>query len=139
MSTWLNAGVDPAEVAGRVGNSVEVLLTAMRIASTGGGTSPTGVTEAPGTFSGACLDRWKVESLHHVRDSTFAEDASQRRTGNAPRTMATWRNLALGTLNLNGVKKAQISLNSNACRQAPWKDHFRRQQELTQKDRERSP
>jgi predicted transposase YbfD/YdcC len=38
---------------------------------------------------------WQVEALHHVRDTTFAEDASQLRTGNAPRTMATWRNLAI--------------------------------------------
>ncbi len=27
LSTWLNAGVDPAEVAERAGNSVEVLMT----------------------------------------------------------------------------------------------------------------
>ncbi|MEV5337831.1 hypothetical protein AB0K93_05005 [Streptomyces sp. NPDC052676] len=27
LSVWLNAGVDPTEVAARVGNSVEVLLT----------------------------------------------------------------------------------------------------------------
>ncbi|MFJ2110998.1 hypothetical protein ACIOEX_03575 [Streptomyces sp. NPDC087850] len=33
-----------------------------------------------------------MEALHHVRDTTFAEDASQLRTGNAPRAMATWRN-----------------------------------------------
>ncbi|MGW5306066.1 ISAs1 family transposase [Streptomyces griseoluteus] len=32
---------------------------------------------------------WKIEALHHVRDTTFAEDASQLRTGNAPRAMAT--------------------------------------------------
>jgi hypothetical protein len=30
-------------------------------------------------------DHWKIEALHHVRDTTFAEDASQLRTGNAPR------------------------------------------------------
>ncbi|MEU1276438.1 ISAs1 family transposase, partial [Streptomyces sp. NPDC005799] len=28
-------------------------------------------------------DHWKTEALHHVRDTTFAEDASQLRTGNA--------------------------------------------------------
>jgi hypothetical protein len=27
LSTWLNAGVDPTEVAARAGNSVEVLLS----------------------------------------------------------------------------------------------------------------
>lgn len=41
-------------------------------------------------------DHWKTEALHHVRDTTFAEDDSQLRTGNAPRAMATWRNLAIG-------------------------------------------
>ncbi|MFF6995235.1 ISAs1 family transposase [Streptomyces sp. NPDC008313] len=47
---------------------------------------------------------WPVEDLHHVRDVTFAEDASQPRTGNAPRTMATCRNLAIGALRLAGVR-----------------------------------
>ncbi|MGV9563867.1 hypothetical protein [Streptomyces sp. NPDC003480] len=48
-------------------------------------------------------DHWKIEALHHVRDTTFAEDASQLRSGNAPRAMATWRNLAIGVLKLAGV------------------------------------
>jgi len=40
---------------------------------------------------------WRIEnSLHWVRDVTFGEDASRIRTGNAPRTMATLRNLAIG-------------------------------------------
>ncbi|WP_369280648.1 transposase [Streptomyces bobili] len=47
---------------------------------------------------------WKIEALHHVRDTAFAEDASQLRTGNAPRAMATWRNLAVGALRLSGAK-----------------------------------
>ncbi|MFF6881112.1 hypothetical protein ACFY9S_38270 [Streptomyces sp. NPDC012474] len=38
----------------------------------------------------------QVEALHHVRDTTFTEDASQLRSGNAPRTMAAWRNLVIG-------------------------------------------
>ncbi|MFE1839681.1 hypothetical protein [Streptomyces sviceus] len=37
--------------------------------------------------------------------TTFAEDASQLRTGNAPRAMATCRNLAIGALRIAGVKK----------------------------------
>ncbi len=48
---------------------------------------------------------WTIEAHHHVRDTTFTEDASQLRTGNAPRTMATWRNLAIGALKLNGTTK----------------------------------
>ncbi|GGJ68317.1 hypothetical protein [Streptomyces brasiliensis] len=33
-----------------------------------------------------------------MRDVTFAEDASRVRTGNAPRAMATFRNLAIGLI-----------------------------------------
>jgi predicted transposase YbfD/YdcC len=32
-------------------------------------------------------DHWHIEAVHHVLDTTFAEDASQLRTGNAPRAM----------------------------------------------------
>ncbi|GAA2288165.1 hypothetical protein GCM10010415_69410 [Streptomyces atrovirens] len=39
---------------------------------------------------------WKIENqLHHVRDTTFAEDASTIRTGSLPRVMAGLRNLAI--------------------------------------------
>ncbi|MEV5955792.1 transposase [Streptomyces sp. NPDC051987] len=58
--------------------------------------------------------RWKIESLRHVRDTTFAEDASQLRTGNAPRAMATWRNLAIGALRTAGVKIIAADLRHHA-------------------------
>ncbi|MER7922266.1 ISAs1 family transposase [Streptomyces sp. NPDC096057] len=45
---------------------------------------------------------WSVEALHHVRDVTFTEDASKIRTGNAPRAMATLRNLAIGLMRQAG-------------------------------------
>jgi predicted transposase YbfD/YdcC len=38
---------------------------------------------------------WQVEALHHVRDVTYAEDASQVRNGSGPQVMATLRNLAI--------------------------------------------
>jgi predicted transposase YbfD/YdcC len=38
---------------------------------------------------------WEIEAHHHVRDVTFAEDASRVRTGTAPRAMAGFRNLAI--------------------------------------------
>ena len=41
---------------------------------------------------------WGIESVHHVRDTTFAEDASKIRTGHGPANMATLRNLAVNTL-----------------------------------------
>jgi predicted transposase YbfD/YdcC len=59
-------------------------------------------------------DHWKIETPHHVRDTTFAEDASQLRTGNAPRAMATWRNLAIGALRVAGAKNIAASLRHNA-------------------------
>lgn len=59
-------------------------------------------------------DHWKIEALHHVRDTTFAEDASQLRTGNAPRAMASWRNLAIGALRTAGVKNIAAGLRHNA-------------------------
>ncbi|MFE9643146.1 hypothetical protein ACFYO0_03095 [Streptomyces sp. NPDC006365] len=46
---------------------------------------------------------WAIENReHHVRDVTFGEDASRVRTGNAPRAMASLRNLAIGALRLAG-------------------------------------
>lgn len=57
---------------------------------------------------------WKIEALHRVRDTTFAEDASQVRTGNAPRAMATWRNLAIGALRMAGVRNIAAGLRRNA-------------------------
>jgi predicted transposase YbfD/YdcC len=38
---------------------------------------------------------WQIEALHHIRDVTYAEDASQVRTGSGPQVMATLRNLAI--------------------------------------------
>ncbi|WP_247197120.1 hypothetical protein [Streptomyces sp. GESEQ-35] len=40
--------------------------------------------------------------------------ASRLRTGNAPRAMATCRNLAVGALRLNGVKNIGGALRRNA-------------------------
>ncbi len=46
---------------------------------------------------------WGIENrLHYVRDVTFDEDRSQIRTGNAPRVMATLRNVAISVLRLAG-------------------------------------
>ncbi|MEV0173263.1 ISAs1 family transposase [Streptomyces sp. NPDC050803] len=57
---------------------------------------------------------WQIEALHHVRDTTFAEDASQLRTGSAPRTMATWRNLAIGALRIAGTHNIAAALRANS-------------------------
>jgi hypothetical protein len=53
-------------------------------------------------------------ALHHLRDTTFAEDACQVRTGNAPRTMASLRNLAIGILHAHGHRHLAAALRRNA-------------------------
>ncbi|WP_280686062.1 ISAs1 family transposase [Kitasatospora sp. MAA19] len=52
--------------------------------------------------------------VHYVRDVTFAEDASRVRTGNAPRAMATLRNLAIGALRLTGCDNIAAGLRHHA-------------------------
>jgi predicted transposase YbfD/YdcC len=57
---------------------------------------------------------WTIEVLHHIRDVTYAEDASQVRTRNAPRAMATLRNTAISLLRLAGVTTIAKALRHNA-------------------------
>ncbi|MGW7439871.1 transposase family protein [Streptomyces sp. NPDC054849] len=57
---------------------------------------------SPAELARLIRSHWKIEALHHIRDVTFAEDASQLRTGSGPRAMATWRNFAIGALHLAG-------------------------------------
>ncbi|MFF3934483.1 hypothetical protein [Streptomyces hirsutus] len=77
-------------------------------------TSLTAEQATPAQLAKLIRDHWKIEALHHVRDTTFAEGASQLRTGNAPRAMATWRNLAIGALRLGGVRNIAAALRHNA-------------------------
>ncbi|WP_434600709.1 hypothetical protein [Streptomyces sp. A5-4] len=68
------------------------------------------------SFCEAAAENWglQVEALHHVRDTTFTEDASQLRTGNAPRVMVTCRNLAIGAPRLAGSTNIAAALRHNA-------------------------
>jgi predicted transposase YbfD/YdcC len=77
-------------------------------------TSLTAEQATPAQLARLVRDHWTIEALHHVRDTTFAEDASQLRTGNAPRAMATWRNLAIGALRAAGSKNIVAGLRHNA-------------------------
>jgi predicted transposase YbfD/YdcC len=48
-------------------------------------------------------NHWHIENkLHYVRDVTYHEDHSQVRTANAPRVMASIRNLAISALHQTG-------------------------------------
>nr|WP_315974694.1 transposase [Streptomyces sp. 3211.6] len=77
-------------------------------------TSLTAEQADPAQLATLIRDHWQIEALHHVRDTTIAEDASQLRTGNAPRAMATWRNLAIGALRLAGATNIAAALRHNA-------------------------
>ncbi|WP_307542853.1 ISAs1 family transposase [Streptomyces sp. V3I8] len=77
-------------------------------------TSLTAERANPAQLATLIRDHWQIEALHHVRDTTFAEDTSQLRTGNAPRAMATWRNLAIGALRLAGATNIAAALRHNA-------------------------
>ncbi|WP_331737500.1 ISAs1 family transposase (plasmid) [Streptomyces sp. NBC_00984] len=58
---------------------------------------------------------WGIENkIHHVRDTTYAEDDSRVRTGTAPRAMATLRNLALGALRHAGHDNIAAGLRHHA-------------------------
>ena len=58
---------------------------------------------SPTTLATWVRGHWHVENkLHWVRDVTYQEDKSLVRTGNAPRVMATLRNLAISLLRLDG-------------------------------------
>jgi len=57
---------------------------------------------------------WTVEATHWVRDVTYAEDASRIHTGNAPRIMASFRNLAISLLRLDDITNIAAALRHNA-------------------------
>jgi predicted transposase YbfD/YdcC len=66
-------------------------------------TSLTHAQASPARLADLIRGHWAVENgLHWVRDVTFAEDASQLRTGSGPHVMATLRNLAIGVLGRAG-------------------------------------
>jgi predicted transposase YbfD/YdcC len=57
----------------------------------------------PATLAAWVRGHWEIENkLHWVRDVTYQEDKSLVRTGNAPRVMASLRNLAISLLRLDG-------------------------------------
>jgi predicted transposase YbfD/YdcC len=45
----------------------------------------------PARLADPLRGHWAIEALHHLRDVTFCEDASQVRTGAAP---TSWRSCA---------------------------------------------
>ncbi len=77
-------------------------------------TSLTATQAHPARLADWIRGHWGIEALHHLRDVTFAEDASQTRTGTAPRAMASLRNLAIGVLRARGHRNLAAALRRNA-------------------------
>ena len=80
-----------------------------------------GITSLPGHRADAphiadhVRNHWGIENkLHYVRDVTYGEDASQVRTGNAPRVMASFRNLAVSILRLAGNTNIAAALRATS-------------------------
>ncbi len=77
-------------------------------------TSLTAAQASPTCLADWVRGHWGIEALHHLRDVTFAEDASRVRAGTAPRAMASLRNLAIGILRLHGHRNIAAALRRNA-------------------------
>jgi hypothetical protein len=68
----------------------------------------------PARLADLLRGHWAIEAPHHIRDVTFAEDASQVRTRAAPRAMASLRNLTIGILRAHGHRNIAAALRRNA-------------------------
>jgi hypothetical protein len=66
---------------------------------------------SPARLADLLRGHWAIENgLHWVRDVTFAEDASQVRTGTGPQVMACLRNLVIGALSRAGPVNLAVAL-----------------------------
>jgi predicted transposase YbfD/YdcC len=78
-------------------------------------TSLTFAQASPARLADLLRGHWAIENgLHYVRDVTFAEDASQVRTGTGPQVMACLRNLAIGALSRAGPVNLAAALRHHA-------------------------
>jgi predicted transposase YbfD/YdcC len=68
------------------------------------------------TFNDIIRSHWSIEnSLHHVRDVAFREDACRVRFNKLPVVFSLLRSFALNLLNLNGIEKK-----SRARKELAW-------------------
>jgi predicted transposase YbfD/YdcC len=78
-------------------------------------TSLTFAQANPARLADLLRGHWAIENgLHWVRDVTFAEDASQLRTGTGPQVMACLRNLVIGVLGRAGPVNLAAALRHHA-------------------------
>jgi hypothetical protein len=68
----------------------------------------------PARLADLLRGHWAIEALHHLRDVTFCEDASQVRTGAGPHVMACLRNLVIGVLSQAGRVNLAAALRRHA-------------------------
>jgi hypothetical protein len=69
---------------------------------------------SPARLADLLRGHWAIEALHYLRDVTFAEDASQVRSGSGPHVMATLRNLVIGVLCQAGPVNVAAALRRHA-------------------------
>jgi predicted transposase YbfD/YdcC len=69
---------------------------------------------SPARLADLVRGHWAIEALHHIRDVTLAEDASQVRTDGGPHVMATLRNLVIGVLCRAGPVNVATALRRHA-------------------------
>lgn len=78
-------------------------------------TSADPATAPPATLAAWVQGHWSIEnSLHWVRDVTLGEDDSQVRTGQAPRIMASLRNIVISLLRMDGWDNIAKALRHHA-------------------------
>jgi predicted transposase YbfD/YdcC len=78
-------------------------------------TSLTFAQASPARLADLIRGHWAIENgLHYVRDTTFAEDGSQVRTGTGPPVMACLRNLVIGVLSRAGPVNLAAALRHHA-------------------------
>jgi predicted transposase YbfD/YdcC len=78
-------------------------------------TSLTFAQASPARLADYLRGHWAIENgLHYLRDTAFAEDGSQLRTGAGPHVMACLRNLAIGALCRSGPVNLAAALRHHA-------------------------
>jgi hypothetical protein len=106
LLTYLAAVPDPRATRGRRHPLVAILTIAAAAVLAGARftcwrrwtTQAARCWPSPARLADLLRGHWGIEALHHLRDVTFAEDASQVRTGAGPSIMAYLRNLVIGVL-----------------------------------------
>ncbi|BCB88798.1 ISAs1 family transposase [Phytohabitans suffuscus] len=76
-------------------------------------TNLTAAQASPAELADWLRGHWAIEVLHHIRDTTYREDAIRVRTGNAPHALATLRNTAISLLRLAGITTIAKALRHN--------------------------